>query len=220
MVDFNDPSAPSFAGCAGSNGYVHDTLCVNYKGADAGFAGKEICFNAEGDDSLSIVDVTTKSAPRTLSRVTYSGGEYSHQGWLTDDHAYFVMSDELDEQRNGHRTRAYVFDVRELEAPTLVGVYSSESTAIDHNLVIDGNYAYQANYTSGLRILDLSDIATAALREVAFFDITPGSDAARLSGAWDAYPLFGDGTVLVNDTQAGFFVLRTDPTLVVPEQSD
>ena len=37
----------------------------------------------------------------------------------------------------------------------MMGVYSGQSSAIDHNLYIRGSRAYQANYRSGLRILTL-----------------------------------------------------------------
>ena len=31
-----------------------------------------------------------------LARTTYSGVGYTHQGWLTDDQAHFLVDDELD----------------------------------------------------------------------------------------------------------------------------
>ena len=38
----------------------------------------------------------------------YEGSFYTHQGWLTEDHRYFLLGDELDELRRGHNTRTYV----------------------------------------------------------------------------------------------------------------
>jgi len=47
--------------------------------------------------------------------------------------------------------------------------------AIDHNLYIKGDYAYQSNYRSGLRILHIGDLSEAGgLEEVAFFDTSEG----------------------------------------------
>ena len=52
-------------------------------------------------------------------------------------------------------------------------VYEGPSTAIDHNLYVRGNHAFQANYRSGLRVLDLSGIAAGTLREVGFLRHLP-----------------------------------------------
>ena len=47
---------------------------------------------------MTIVDVTNKSEPKQLSRTTYAGVGYTHQGWLTEDHKHFLLDDELDEK--------------------------------------------------------------------------------------------------------------------------
>jgi choice-of-anchor B domain-containing protein len=217
MVDFEDPLKPAFVGCGPSNGYVHDVQCVNYEGPDSARAGREICFAAQGDDSFTILDVTNKSGPTTLARMRYPNGVYSHQGWLTEDHAYFVFQDELDEQRNGGKTRTFVFDVRDLAKPALLGTHTGPTSAIDHNVVISGDFAYQASYSTGLRIYGLADVGTGKLTEVAFFDTLPAHDSAQLQGAWIAYPFFDNGSVLVSNTDGGFFVLRPDPMVVTSE---
>jgi choice-of-anchor B domain-containing protein len=178
--------------------------------------GREICFSAHGDDSFTIDDVTDKAAPTSLSRMRYPNGVYSHQGWLTEDQAYFVFDDELDEQRNRTKTRTFVFDVRNLASPKLLGTYEAAGSAIDHNQVIRGNFVYQANYTAGLRILELGQVAMGKLREVAFFDTFPANDNTSLQGAWIAYPFFDNGTVLVSSTDGAFYVLRPDPAIVAP----
>jgi hypothetical protein len=57
----------TYAGCYASDGYTHDAECVIYSGPDAEFQGHEICFNYN-EDTLTIVDVTHKDAPKLLSR--------------------------------------------------------------------------------------------------------------------------------------------------------
>ena len=34
MVDVSDPLNPTFSGCFGNDGYVHDTECIDYNGPD------------------------------------------------------------------------------------------------------------------------------------------------------------------------------------------
>lgn len=207
MINVADPLAPGFAGCYGADGYTHDAQCVTYTGPDAEHAGREICFNYN-EDTLTIVDVSDKSAPVQLSRTGYAGSGYTHQGWLTEDEAYVLLDDEADEISFGHDTRTYVFDVRDLDDPQLVITHDAETKASDHNLYIAGDYAFQANYRAGLRILDLSGIAAGTIAETGYFDIYPASDSADLNGAWSAYPFFASGNVLVSGIEQGLFVLR------------
>src|ERR1051325_4173698 len=95
MVDVRNPAAPAFAGCVNEDGYTHETQCVIYRGPDAQYQGREICFSSN-EDTVHIVDVTNKSAPLQLSRTTYAGVGYTHQGWLTPDQRTFLLNDELD----------------------------------------------------------------------------------------------------------------------------
>ena len=185
--------------------------------------GKQICFNANsttsggsGPDKLTIVDVTNKSAPVKLSSPTYPGSGFIHQGWLTEDHRYFLVDDELDEDNFGHNTKTYMWDLLDLDAPVLMGFHLGPTTAIDHNQYIQGNYSYQANYTAGLRILDLTNLPSrvahrsGALRRRARRTTTPG-----FNGAWGVFPFFASGTVIVSGisgtSTGGLFILR--PTL-------
>jgi len=206
VIDVREPARPRFAGCFGETGYVHDAQCVVYRGPDARFAGRELCFNANVG-SLSVVDVTDKRDMRLVANVPYAGNQYAHQGWLTEDHRFFLLGDELDELRAGHRARTYVWDVRQVDAPRVIGVHEG-TTSTDHNLYVRGNRVYEANYTTGLRILDASRVAEGRLSEVAFFDTFPESDETGFSGAWSVFPFFASGIVVVSGIGEGLFVLQ------------
>ena len=209
MIDIRAPKSPVFAGCFAADGYTHDTQSVIYRGPDRRFSGREICFSSN-EDTLTIVDVTDKRSPGMLSRTTYEGATYTHQGWLTEDQRHFLLNDELDEQETGVRTSTYIFDVADLRAPKVIGVYRGETNAIDHNLYIKGDRVYEANYRAGLRMLDSSRVADGELREVAFFDVYPDGDEAEFNGAWSSYPYFASGIVIVSGIEQGLFVLRPD----------
>jgi hypothetical protein len=187
-------------------GYTHDTQCVTYQGPDTTYQGQEICFNAN-ETVLNIADVTDKEAPVTIAEGDYPDVGYVHQAWLTDDHRYLYVDDELDE-RNGSvdRTRTIVLDVTDLEAPTHVTSFLGSTGAIDHNQYIKGAYSYQANYESGLRILDVS--APEDPGEAAYFDTYPNSNAAQFRGAWSTYPFFDRNMVLVSSIGQGLFVVE------------
>jgi choice-of-anchor B domain-containing protein len=218
LVDVSRPLEPLFAGCYTGDGYTHDAQCVTYHGPDAEHHGREVCFNSN-EDTLTIVDVTNRMDARLLARAGYPDNGYAHQGWLTEDHAYFLLGDEFDELRLGHPTRTYVWDLSDLDAPRLVGSYFGAGNAIDHNQFVVRNHVFQANYRAGLRILRMGDLSRVELAEVAFFDTFPADDEPFFSGAWGVYPFFESGIVIVSDIGRGLFVLR--PHLdAVPQCSD
>lgn len=221
MVDLASPSDPVPAGCFAEHGYIHDVQCVVYEGPDTEHHGHEICFGANAhfppdaesildlENRLSIVDVTDKSAPVGLARVDYPEAGYSHQGWLTEDQAYFLHGDELDELLWGVSTRTRVWDVRDLDAPTLHHVFDNSTPAIDHNVYTDGGRAYASNYTSGLRVYDVTGIGDGAMREVGYFDVYPANDDASFEGGtWSNFPWFRRDLVAVSSIDQGLFVLR------------
>lgn len=206
MIDVRNPLAPTFAGCYGGDGYVHETQCVTYSGPDAEHVGQEVCFCSDAD-TLTIVDVSDKAKPLQLSRSGYAGYGYTHQSWTTDDHRYLLLDDETDEVNHSHNTRTYVFDIADLEQPRLVGTFTAATAAIDHNQYIRGEFVFQANYRAGLRVLHLTDLSQARLTEVAFFDIYPADDDRGYNGAWAVFPFFPSGNVIVNGIEQGLFVL-------------
>ncbi|HEY9402297.1 MAG TPA: choice-of-anchor B family protein [Pyrinomonadaceae bacterium] len=217
IIDVRDPARPAYAGCVDADGYTHDSQCVIYRGPDAAYRSREICFNSN-EDTLTIVDVTDKKAPRLLSRTVYPGSAYTHQGWLTDDQSLFLVDDELDEQKLKTKTRTHVFNVSDLDAPTIVGFHEGKTTAIDHNLYILGRYAYQSNYRSGLRVLDISQAATATMQEVGYFDVYPLDDLPNFNGTWSNYPFFKSGVVAVSGIEQGLFMLRPRTNFVSTPQ--
>ncbi len=214
MIDIREPKLPKFAGCFQDNqtgragtGYSHDAQCVTYKGPDKRYKGREICIGSN-ENAISIGDVTDKSAPKALSRAGYPNVAYTHQGWLTDDHRYFYVNDEGDETSGlVKKTRTIIWDLIDLENPKLAKEHLGVEAASDHNLYIVGDYMYQANYKSGLRILNVKDREHP--KEVAFFDTAPYTDNnAGFQGAWSVYPFFRSGVIIVNSIEQGLFLVR------------
>lgn len=205
MIDIRTPNNPLFAGCY--EGFdVHDAQCVDYRGPDADHTGREICVSS-ASDVVEIADVTLKSSPVGISAFVYPDLRFVHQGWLTEDHRFLLIGDELDERDLGVPTRTHVIDVSDLDAPAYIYAYEAQTPSIDHNLYVLGNRVYEANYTSGLRVLEFTDLASRDLAEIAFFDTFPAGDGVSFDGAWSVYPYLPSGNLLVNDTVNGLFVL-------------
>ncbi len=206
MIDLNDPLNPRFAGCFRDERGTHDVQCAVYHGPDDRYQGHEICLKANGG-FLSISDVTDKANPVLLGRGTYPDPAYLHQGWLTDDHAYFIMDDESDVIRgNAATTRTTIWDLGDLEDPLLVTMFMGSQPASAHNLYVKGNLVYQANYRYGLHILDITDPENPV--EAGSFDTAPYLEGPGFSGAWSNYPFFDSGTIIVTSLMEGVFLLR------------
>ena len=224
VINIQDPLNPTFAGCFSdvakeqspvtAPGYTHDAQCIVYDGPDTDYTGREICAGAN-EDVVSFFDATDKSDVRTVSLVAYPQDAYTHQGWFTTDRRYFVANDELDEMNGFVSTqRTLIFDVQDLDNPEFLFAYDSGITSIDHNLYVRGDLAYMSNYEAGLRIVELSGIASGTLEEVAYFDTYPQGTAVQFSGQWSNYPYFASGIVVANDINNGLFILRPDATLM------
>ena len=206
MIDLADPAAPVFAGCHFVVPGTHDAQCVIYDGPDLDYAGREICFNSN-ENHVGIADVDDKSMTRTVSTTVYPQLGFVHQAWLTDDHRFLLVGDELDEASFGVPTRTHVLDVTDLDSPVYLYAYEAATTTIDHNLYVFGNRVYQANYSAGLRVLEFGDLANQEISEVAFFDTLPTSSTGSFDGAWSVYPYLPSGTIIVSDGINGLFIL-------------
>jgi choice-of-anchor B domain-containing protein len=205
MIDIRTPINPLFAGCY-SIADTHDTQCVSYQGPDTDHTGSEICVSSN-ENHVGIVDVTVKSAPRPLSTITYPQLGFVHQGWLTEDHRFFLLGDEDDELAFGVPTRTHVFDVSDLDVPAYIFAYEAATRTVDHNLYVLGNRVFEANYESGLRVLEIGNLANTELMEIAFFDTFPAGDGDGFAGAWSVYPYLPSGIIIVSDRTNGLFIL-------------
>jgi choice-of-anchor B domain-containing protein len=222
MIDLRDPVAPAFAGCFAhantgrrNTGGSHDAQCVVYHGPDEDYQGREICIGAN-ETALSIADVTEKTAPVAIATASYPNIAYAHQGWLTEDHQYFYSNDELDEVGGlVDQTRTLVWDLTDLDDPTLVREYYSDTKVTDHNLYVAGTKMYMSNNRAGLRVIDVSDPENPV--EIGFFDTTPWSeDAAGFDGTWSVYPYFESGVILLSSRREGLFLVRPREQRLVP----
>ena len=205
FINIQNPLAPIVAG--GFPGYSHDAQVITYNGPDTEHNGKEILIGSN-EIEVIIVDVTNKSNPIKISSISYPNVGYTHQGWFTEDMTYFILGDELDEQQTGTRTRSIIFDFTDLDVPKLHMEYFGSSTAIDHNGYVKGNLYFQANYTAGMRIIDISNIRNKSMTEIGYFDTHPENNNVSFNGAWSVYPYFPSGNIIISDINRGLFIVK------------
>jgi choice-of-anchor B domain-containing protein len=230
ILDLTKPKAPKEVGQI-LNIDSHDAQIVNYEGDDTDmhgvpYNGREIAFLFNGSDlDMGIYDVTVKDHIKEISVTTYNGASYAHQGWLTDDHQYLLMGDEEDElfgvsdPKNAHlpdTSRTYIWDIKDLDKPEIHGTYDSPAAAIDHNLFVKGDRVYQANYTAGVRVLEIDRSGGGlSLKELAHMDTEPRLPNKKMNhninifiGPWGVYPFFDSGTIIASDGLNGLIITR------------
>ena len=212
FIDISDPKNPKILGGYSRERYTHDAHVVNYIGPDPEFQGKEIFFGSNSDggenNRIVILDVTDKLNPSKISTVDYSGPGYTHQGFLTDDHRYFFLGDELDELKFGLKTQTRIFDFSSLKEPKLHFKYFSNFDAIDHNGYIVGEHFFLANYSAGLRVIDISEVQNKTIFEKGFFDTYPSDNNPKFNGVWSIYPFFESGVIAISDIDSGLFLVK------------
>ncbi|KFA73896.1 hypothetical protein S40288_00935 [Stachybotrys chartarum IBT 40288] len=225
FFDITNPADPISLGCAAGDGYVHDAQCLVYHGPDTRYEGRDICYSYN-EDTLTIYDVTDKAnVTNIISRISYEGASYTHQGWLLDvtNQEFLVLDDELDELSGAGEASdgfpvTFIWDIRDLENPRQTGSYKSSVRAIDHNQYVIDGLVYQSNYGAGMRVFDLTSIPSdptgAGVCEVAWIDIYPEDDGLEgggiieFLGTWSSYAYFKSGYIFINTIERGAFTVR------------
>ena len=126
----------------------------------------------------------------TIATFTYPDLGFVHQAWLTEDHRFLFIGDEQDELNLRGPTRTHVVDLLDLEDPQYLYAHEHGNNAVDHNLYVKNNRLYEANYSSGLRVLEFGDLTTDTLTEVAFFDTYPDNNDPVFDGRLERVSVF------------------------------
>ena len=208
FINIQNPLNPLGEGGYAGSGYTHDAQVITYNGPDSDYTGREI-YVGSNENEVVIVDVTDKTNPVLISTATYTNDAYTHQGWFTEDLNYFIVGDEVDELDFGFNTKTIVFDFTDLDNPQFDFDHFGTTTAIDHNGYTKGDKYYLANYTAGMTVLDISDLQNQNISELGYFDTYPNSNSADFSGAWNVYPYFESGNIVIsNYSGGGFFLVK------------
>ena len=207
FLDLNNPQSIKFVGGYADAGFSHDAQVVNYRGPDQDYVGKEI-FIGSNESKLVVIDVTDKQNPKTIAETSYQNTQYVHQGWFDKTQRFFILGDELDEFRLGGKTRTLVFDLNDLDNPVLHHTYYGPTAAIDHNGYVVEDLFYLANYSAGIRVIDIGGLADKNMKDIGFFDTFPEHNSTVFNGAWNVYPFFESGVIAISDINRGLFLIK------------
>jgi len=215
ILDLSNPTNPTVAGNISAYGYCHDAQVLTYNGPDTDYVGEEIMIGSfSGSDYVRILNVSNKSSVSEIGSIDYGDKYYTHQGWFTEDQRFFIVGDELDETNGpGFNTRTLVFDMLDLDNPVLHYTHYGNTPAIDHNGYVKGNRFYLANYNAGMRVFNIDGLyneSNPSMTEIDYFDTHPSSNSAAYHGAWNVYPFFESGNIIISDLDEGLVIVK-DP---------
>lgn len=164
--------------------------------------------------ALYIVNIRDVRNPRVLGIIGGYPGAFTHNAWTTLDAQYVLTTDEVP----GAYTR--IWNISDPESPSAAGIYRPLSApgSAPHNVFVEGNLAYIAHYSAGVRVVDISDPYEP--EEIAFYDTQPASDSGGFNGCWGLYPYYRNspGLFVALDMGEGLFVLEIAEGLVAAER--
>jgi choice-of-anchor B domain-containing protein len=188
ILDLEDPWNPVYTGAWNEN-YIHDGFVAN----DTLWA----CHIFEGH--FSAIDVTDKTNPVQIVQQE-TPGNFTHNSWLTDDHATLLTTDE----NSGSFLTSY--DIRNVNNITELDRYQTSpgTGTIGHNTHVLNDFAVTSWYTEGVVIVDADRPDN--LIPVAKNDFTT-FEGDGFHGCWGVYPFLPSGNLVASDIENGLYVL-------------
>jgi choice-of-anchor B domain-containing protein len=191
IYELSDPLNPKQAGSYGkeSTPYVHDSYTRN----DTIFAACVL------NGTLNILDARKKDSIKIIGNPIPTVPEArTHNVWTTADGKYAMTASEI---VGGH---LHIYDIHDPTSPFEIATWTSNPATSIHNVIVNGDFAYMAYYSDGLRIVDIKNPANPI--EVGFYDTHPGPILTTFEGAWGVYPFFPSGKIAVSDMNTGLYV--------------
>jgi len=198
-----DPENPELRGKWNTR-YVHDCRIIR----DTIFA-----MNIN-DGNITVIDARNKDSLKTITQWINSPNPSPHNCALTTDRKFLYTTDEV-----GSLPRLLkVWNIEDITNATQITTWqpTNITTSIVHNVEIYGDTAVIAHYTSGVRVLDISDPAQPV--EIAWYDTYPISNGNQYLGCWGVYK-FPSGKIAASDMKNGLFVLKVSKSVGVNENN-
>lgn len=166
------------------------------------YARNDTVWVAEGYQyAYSIWDLTTKSNPVMVARVTDPGFGYCHNIWPSEDGRFFYTTEETDFKTV--KCWEYVNPQNILKRGEYLG-----SCNLVHNAHVQDGLVWFSHYESGVTVVDFSDPDNPV--ELAQYDTYPSSETPQFFGTWGVYPHSSSGMIYASNFEGTLFVLNWD----------
>lgn len=170
------------------------------------FARGDTLWVAEGrSPKVTMWNMSDKANPALIGETIFPDPGYVHNVWATDDGKHIMTTEET----VGKTVK--VWNIEDPTNPELVGDWIGASN-IAHNVHIQGDLAIVSHYSSGVSMVDISDLANPV--EIARYDTHPENDDEAFYGNWGASLPTAGGHVFVSDLEGTLTVLKWNPNPV------
>ncbi|HMS64124.1 MAG TPA: choice-of-anchor B family protein [Ignavibacteria bacterium] len=166
------------------------------------------------DGNISVIDARNKDSLKTITQWLNNPNPSPHNCALSKDRNFLFATDEV-----GSTPRLLkVWNIQDLTNTTQVTTWQPTgiTTSIVHNVETYGDTAVIAHYTSGVRVLNISN--PAAPVEIAWYDTYPSNNSNAYQGCWGVYKL-PSGKIIASDMNTGLYVLKMGNSVGVNENN-
>lgn len=187
ILNLANPTNPQRTAYFQNIGYIHDVYVWN----------DSVIACAGSSRAFYLIDVTNKSNPVLVSQSASFPSIYAHSGWMSEDKRYFFGAEEF------FVRDMMVFDLQDRTSWNLVVPSFQISGGSIHNVFTKGNFLHGAWYKAGYVVLDISNPLVPTV--VGRYDTYLGNTGSY-NGAWNCYPYFPSGKVIISDMETGLYV--------------
>lgn len=188
-----NPLYPEFIATYNDN-YIHDAFVRNdTMWAAEIYNGRIVVFDVS--DKSNFIILGTANTPALTA----------HNCEPSADGRFIFATDEF---TNGYISAFNAENVLDIQLMDKIK-HGDPEFAIPHNVhVVENNFLVASHYSEGVIIVDASK--PDVLVETGHFDTSPFEPGGLLEGAWEVYPFFNSGLLIVSDIQEGLFVLQPE----------
>lgn len=188
-----NPEAPVVRG-SWSTLYVHDCRVLN----------DTIWACNINNQKVTVINAVNKDNLQEVTNWVNGQNPTPHNCAISADRKYIFVTDEITSPTG----KMKVWNIQNLSNITLVSTWFPPGfpTSVVHNIEIYGSYAIMANYTAGVRVLDISNPAN--VTELGWYDTYALNNNSITEGCWGVYK-FPSGKIIASDEEYGLFVLKT-----------
>lgn len=156
------------------------------------------------DGLVTIINAVNKDNLQEVRNWNNGSNPAPHNCDITADRKYIFVTDETTIPPG----RLKVWNIENLNNIQFVTSWFPPSfpNSVVHNIEIYGNYAVIANFTAGVRVLNITNPASPV--EVAWYDTYLLNDTNITEGCWGVFK-FPSGKIIASDEEYGLFVLKT-----------
>lgn len=194
VLSLANPEAPVFVNAFGTaSGSIHDMTAFN-----------DTVYVAEGSmGSWSVWNLTNKTAPSMIVRISIPSSGYVHNIWPSPDHQYCATTEET----AGKTVK--IWNISDLQNVQLIGQYLGPSGMAHNAHWLTQDRLVLSHYQSGVVMLDVTNPALPV--QIGRYDTYAAGEGSAFQGCWGAYPYTQNGYIYGSNLDGRFFVLDFGP---------